>query len=263
MVVWTVANQKGGVGKTTTTVSMGGILAEQGHRVLLVDTDPHASLTYYFGIDSEDLELSVYDLFILHGEVTQEQVIQTLCPSSLKGMDFLPATMALATLDRKLGTQSGMGLILKSILNLIYDEYDYVIIDCPPVLGVLLINAVAASSRLVVPVQTEFLALKGLDRMVRTIKLMERTQNMSYNCTIVPTMFDKRTNASVEAYHELKRLYGKAVWHGVIPVDTKLRDASVMQLAPSVFAPKSRGVFAYKKLIEHLESIQVSGETNE
>ena len=135
MVVWTVANQKGGVGKTTTTIALAGLLAEQGHRVLLVDTDPHASLSYYLGIESEDLDLSVYDLFIQVS--TKEQIMQSLCPTHYDKIDILPATMGLATLDRALGSKGGMGLVLKKALRAIEDEYDYVLIDCPPILGVL------------------------------------------------------------------------------------------------------------------------------
>ena len=144
MVVWTVANQKGGVGKTTTTIALAGLLAEQGHRVLLVDTDPHASLSYYFGIESEDLELSVYDLFMQ--AANKEQIMQSMCPSSYENIDILPATMGLATLDRSLGNKGGMGLVLKKALQAIKNEYDYVLIDCPPVLGVLMVNALAALS---------------------------------------------------------------------------------------------------------------------
>lgn len=114
--IWTVANQKGGVGKTTTTVTLGGLLAERGRKVLLVDTDPHASLTYYFGIDSEELELSVYELFVRGKTISREEILQSLCPSGLEGLDILPATMALATLDRSMGNQSGMGLILEKAM---------------------------------------------------------------------------------------------------------------------------------------------------
>lgn len=255
MIVWTVANQKGGVGKTTSTVTLGGLLAERGHRVLLVDTDPHASLTYYFGIDSEELDNSVFDLFMQGKSLKKEQVFQTLCPSTIDNLDILPATMALATLDRKLGNQGGMGLILKSALNLVRDEYDYVLLDCPPVLGVLMVNALAACNRILVPVQTEFLALKGLDRMMRTLQLMSRSQKRNYNYTIIPTMFDKRTRASLEAYKELKKTYQDKVWSSVIPVDTKFRDASLEQLPPSVYAPKSRGVFAYNTLLTYLSQL--------
>ena len=171
MNIWTVANQKGGVGKTTTTIALGGLLAKRGYRVLLVDTDPHASLSYYFGIESEDLELSVYDLFL---EVTsKEQILQSLCPTQYENIDILPATMALATLDRSLGNKAGMGLVLKKAMLKLEEDYDYVLMDCPPVLGVLMVNALAASHRIIVPVQTEFLALKGLDRMMKTLTSMQ------------------------------------------------------------------------------------------
>lgn len=256
MIIWTVANQKGGVGKTTTTVTMGGLLAAQGHRVLLVDTDPHSSLTYYFGIDSEELDLSVFSVFELGKDITKEQIIQTLCPSKVKGLDILPATMALATLDRALGGTSGMGLVLKKALSLIEGEYDYVLIDCPPVLGVLMVNALAACHRIIIPVQTEFLALKGLDRMMRTMELMAQNNEYGYRYVILPTMFDKRTKASLEAYKDLRNSYGDSVWEGVIPIDTKFRDASLAQCPASVHAPKSRGVVAYNALLRFMKKLE-------
>lgn len=250
MIVWTIANQKGGVGKTTSTISLGGLLAESGKKVLLVDTDPHASLSYYFGIESEDLELSVYDLFVQVS--TKEQIVQSLCPTQYPNIDILPATMGLATLDRSLGSKGGMGLVLKKAIKLLSDEYDYVLIDCPPVLGVLMVNALAASDRVVVPVQTEFLALKGLDRMMKTMDIMQVEQPEPFSYTIVPTMFDKRTKASMIAYKRLQELYGDTVWPGVIPVDTNFRNASVSQKVPSDYAASSRGVYAYKSLLKHL-----------
>lgn len=255
MNIWTVANQKGGVGKTTTTVTLGGLLADRGHRVLLVDTDPHASLTYYFGIDSEELELSVYELFVRGKKISREEILQSLCPSGLEGLDILPATMALATLDRAMGNQSGMGLVLERAIRKISEEYDYVILDCPPVLGALMVNAIAACQRLLIPVQTEFLALKGLERMLTTMDLIQSSQTKHYQFTIIPTMYDKRTRASLMTYRKLVELYGRHVWAGVIPEDTKFRDASLAQQPPSVFSPRSRGVFAYNTLLTHLLSL--------
>ncbi len=252
MKVWTVANQKGGVGKTTTAVSLAGILALQGKRVLLIDTDPHASLTYYFGIDSEELEISVYDIFARGNNMASEEILQVLCPSTLENLDILPATMAIATLDRSMGNKNGMGLILKKALAKISDHYDYAIIDCPPVLGVLMVNALAASERILVPVQTEFLALKGLDRMMRTMELMQSSQAKQYQYTVIPTMYDKRTKASLEAYKTLQDNYQDKVWSGVVPVDTKFRDASLAQQVPMQYCPRSRGVFAYRALLDFL-----------
>jgi chromosome partitioning protein len=255
LVVWTVANQKGGVGKTTTTITLGGLLAEQGYRVLLVDTDPHASLSYYFGIESEDLDLSVYDLFVQVS--SKEQILQSLCPTKYKNIDILPAVMGLATLDRSLGAKGGMGLVLKKAIQKLDGEYDYIIMDCPPVLGVLMVNALAASDRIVVPVQTEFLALKGLERMIKTMEIMQGEQTNLFKFTIVPTMFDKRTKASLMAYRRLQELYPDKVWSGVIPVDTNFRNASQIQRVPSDYAPSSRGVSAYRSLLAHLLTLSV------
>ena len=252
MKIWTVANQKGGVGKTTTAVSLAGILALQGKRVLLIDTDPHASLTYYFGIDSEDLEVSVYDIFARGTSMQSEEILQALCPSTMENLDILPATMAIATLDRSMGNKTGMGLILKKTLAKISEHYDYALLDCPPVLGVLMVNALAASERILVPVQTEFLALKGLDRMVKTMILMGRSKKIQYSYTIVPTMFDKRTRAATAALQQLNDEYKNNLWSDVIPVDTKFRDASLSHLPASHFAPRSRGVKAYDRLIKYL-----------
>ncbi len=261
MIVWTVANQKGGVGKTTSTIALGGLLAERGYRVLLIDTDPHASLSYYFGIESEDLELSVYDLFVQVS--SKEQILQSLCPTPYENIDILPATMGLATLDRSLGTKGGMGLVLKKATQKLEQEYDYVLIDCPPVLGVLMVNALAASDRIIVPVQTEFLALKGLDRMMKTMDIMQGEQIKPFSYTIVPTMFDKRTKASLLTYQKLKDSYQEKVWPGVIPIDTNFRNASVVQKVPSDYMASSRGVYAYSRLLKYLLWLSSVKNTND
>ncbi len=254
MKVWTVANQKGGVGKTTTTVSLGGLRAQQGKRVLMIDTDPHASLSYYFGIDAEATDHSVYDIFIQSNALSADNVMDCLCPTKLDNLYVLPATMALATLDRTMGSEQGMGLVLKKALAKIADEFDVAIIDCPPVLGVLMVNALAACDKVIVPTQTEYLALKGLDRMIRTMEIMGRSLNKSFDTVIIPTMFDKRTNAALASRKRLINDYGERVWEGVIPVDTHFRDASLVQLPISAAYPKTRGVSAYAKLLAVLEN---------
>lgn len=139
MIVWSVANQKGGVGKTTTTVTLAGLLSQKGHRVLLVDTDPHASLTTYLGYDSDTVESSLFDLFQLR-EFTPETVAPLTLQTEVEGIDIIPAHMSLATLDRVMGNRSGMGLILKRALAAVKDDYDYVLIDCPPILGVMMVT---------------------------------------------------------------------------------------------------------------------------
>ena len=172
MRIWSIANQKGGVGKTTSVVSLGGLLAERGARVLLVDLDPHGSLTSYFRYDPGSLETSLYDLFFNQRSKDLDYIRQVIRPTSSKGVNLLPATTALATLERQVSGQDGMGLVLAKTLAQLWDDYDYALIDTPPILGVLLVNALAACQRLVIPTQTEHLALKGLERMVHTLKMV-------------------------------------------------------------------------------------------
>lgn len=250
--VWAIANQKGGVGKTTTTVSLGGMLAERGKRVLFIDTDPHASLTYYFAIDGDDGGATLFDLFVADKDAEQALIKEAIRPTQFDNLSVLPATMALATLDRKLGQKSGMGLLLSRVAAQLHGEFDYILIDVPPVLGVLMINALAAAKRVIVPVQTEFLALKGLDRMISTLQMVQESKGLNHDVTIVPTMYDRRTKASLEAYQALRKQHGRLVWNGMIPTDTKFRDASTAQTPISMYAKGSRGAFAYKGLLTFL-----------
>ncbi|EHZ2779918.1 ParA family protein [Vibrio parahaemolyticus] len=254
MIVWSVANQKGGVGKTTSTVTLAGLLSQKGHRVLMVDTDPHASLTTYLGYDSDTVSSSLFDLFQLK-TFTRDTVKPLILETELEEMDIIPAHMSLATLDRVMGNRSGMGLILKRALQAVSQDYDYVLIDCPPILGVMMVNALAASDRILIPVQTEFLAMKGLERMIRTLTIMQKSRPDGFKVTIVPTMYDKRTRASLQTLTQLKKDYPNQVWTSAVPIDTKFRDASLKHLPASHFASGSRGVFAYKQLLIYLERL--------
>ncbi|EGQ8447548.1 MULTISPECIES: ParA family protein [Vibrio] len=254
MIVWSVANQKGGVGKTTSTVTLAGLLSQKGHRVLMVDTDPHASLTTYLGYDPDAVTSSLFDLFQLK-TFSRETVKPLILETELEGMDIIPAHMSLATLDRVMGNRSGMGLILKRALQTVSQDYDYVLIDCPPILGVMMVNALAASDRILIPVQTEFLAMKGLERMMRTLSIMQKSRPGGFKVTIVPTMYDKRTKASLQTLMQLKKDYPNQVWTSAVPIDTKFRDASLKHLPASHFASGSRGVFAYKQLLIYLERL--------
>ncbi|EJN6960026.1 ParA family protein [Photobacterium damselae] len=255
MIVWSIANQKGGVGKTTTTVTLAGLLSERKQRVLLVDTDPHASLTTYLNFDPDAVTASLFDLFQLP-EITRDRVKPLILHTDYPNIDIIPAHMSLATLDRVLGNRSGMGLVVKKALNSLAQDYDYVLIDCPPILGVMMVNALAASNRILIPVQTEFLAMKGLERMMRTLEIMQRSRPAGFNVCVVPTMYDKRTNASLQTLQELKERYPEQVWASAVPIDTKFRDASLRHMPPSLYAKSCRGVFAYKTLLNHLERLE-------
>ncbi len=251
MRVWAIANQKGGVGKTTTAVTMSGLLAQRGQRVLMVDLDPHGSLTTYFGFDPDAIDESVYSLFRPNAAERPDpnRVVRS---TDFENLYLLPASTALATLDRQLGTQEGMGLVIGRALIQMRDRFDHVFIDCPPVLGVLMVNALAASETLLMPVQTEFLALKGLERMMRTLEMVTRARPRPLNRVILPTMFDRRTRASLESLKAMKEHYPTLLWKSVIPVDTLFREASRQGAPLSHVNPHARGVVAYTALLDTL-----------
>lgn len=251
MKIWAVANQKGGVGKTTTAVSLAGHLITQGKRVLVVDMDPQGSMTSYFGFDPDDLSKSIYSLFQLD-EFSYQNVSRLLIETKIERLKLLPASTAMATLDRQLGTKEGKGLVLKKSLAALEDHFDYVLIDCLPMLGILMVNALAACDRLLLPVQTEFLALKGLERMMSTLAMITKSRKEPLQSTILPTMFDRRTRASLESLRALRDKYGDLVWESVIPVDTQFREASQQGLPISLMNKSTRGSKAYEALLDFL-----------
>ncbi len=252
MQVWTVANQKGGVGKTTTSVSLAGLAAEAGLRVLLLDLDPHGSLSCYFRQDPDSLKIGAFTLFQQRKQLSRELVKEQVVTTAFQNISLIPASTALATLERQAIGQDGMGLVVARSLAMVNDSFDVVIIDSPPLLGVLMINALAACQRLVIPVQTEYLALKGLERMVHTLQMMSRSRKQPLDYVVVPTMFDRRTQASNSTLRVIRNSYRDNVWPGKIPVDTKLRDASKAGVPPHLFQPGSRSVEAYRSLYKWL-----------
>ncbi|MBX2857648.1 MAG: ParA family protein [Cellvibrionaceae bacterium] len=261
MQILTVANQKGGVGKTTTSVTLGGIAAAEGQRVLLVDLDPHGSLSCYFGKDPDRLTESVYRIFEQRKTLSRALVQQYILPTAYKNMALLPASTALATLERQ-AIGDGMGLVLHRSLLFLQQQFDLVVIDCPPQLGVLMVNAIAACSQLIIPVQTEFLAIKGLERILHTLTMMNKTRARPLQYLIVPTLYDRRTQASVTSLRTIRNNYGDYVWPGKIPIDTRLRDASKAGVPPHLFDDTTRGFQAYQSLYRSVDQAPLTAACN-
>jgi chromosome partitioning protein len=231
---------------------MGGILADSGKRTLLVDLDPHCSLSTYLGIDADELERSAYLLFKQMADGQSLQTGNQIVATQFANLSVLPASTALATLDRQLGSRAGMGTVIAKALRDVEHEFSNVLIDCPPTLGILMVNALAASEHIIIPVQTEFLALKGLDRMLRTLEMIQRSRKTGPSHTIVPTMYDRRTRASKDTLSVLQDRYAGALWDSVVPVDTQFREASRAGVPLSIMMPGSRGAAAYQSLMQTL-----------
>ncbi len=248
MKIWAVANQKGGVGKTTTAVTLAGVFAARGYRTLMVDLDPHGSMTAYFGLDPDRVEQSVYRLFS-DASIDPERVV---AETRFKNLALLPASTAMATLDRQLGAQNGKGLVISNALQRMFDSYDHVLIDCAPSLGILLVNALAACDHLIIPVQTEFLAIKGLERMLHTLSMVQRSTRRELPYTIVPTMFDRRTRAAQLSLEQLRAGHAPHLWSSVIPVDTQFREASRAGIPLPLRSASDRGSVAYAELADYL-----------
>lgn len=252
MLVWAIASQKGGVGKTTTVASLAGWMQREHLRTLMIDTDPHASLTTYRGLQEENLTHNLFELYS-DRELTREKVLGAITPTRFQGLDILASSMTLATIDRQLSGRTGVGRILSKALRMIDDSYDIVLIDCPPVLGALMVNALVASTYVLVPTQTEFLSLKSLEGMVRTFNIMQNAdKGCRFNYIIVPTMYDKRTKASTSSLAFLKENYQKRLWGEVIPVDTLFRESSQMSVPAPIMDGGTRGSKAYRELFLHL-----------
>jgi chromosome partitioning protein len=220
--------------------------------VLLVDMDPHGSLTAYFRLDPETVEPGVYQLFQLPGPAAASWQERAIRQTGVDNLSLLPAATAMATLDRQLGAREGMGRVLADALTLVAGRFDFVLLDCPPTLGVLMVNALGACDHLIIPVQTEFLAIKGLERMLRTLGMIERARKIPLPYTIVPTLYDQRTHAAREALEQLRVQHADHLWNGVIPVDTQLREASRKAAPLSMLNRSARSVLAYAALLENL-----------
>ncbi len=245
-----VANQKGGVGKTTTTVNLGAALAEMEYRVLVIDLDPQGNATTGLGIDARNFELSMYD--VIMRDQPLEDCIE---PTSVKNLFVAPATIDLAGIEIELVPAFSRELKLKRAIDAVVDDFDFILIDCPPSLGLITVNGLAAAGEVLVPIQCEYYALEGLSQLLRNVKLVSSNLNETLEVsTIVLTMFDARTRLSVDVAKEVRAHFSGRVCRSVIPRTVRLSEAPSFGQPITVFDPTSRGAVAYRDLAKEVSN---------
>ena len=239
-----IANQKGGVGKTTTAINLSACLAEAGQRVLTIDFDPQGNATTGLGLEKEQIEDTVYELLL--GDCTLEDCLMRDVQENL---DVLPSDSNLAGAEIELLDVENKESVLNGYLETIRDQYDFIIIDCPPALGLMTLNVLTAADSVIIPIQAEFYALEGLSQLVKTIHAVTKNLNPDLDILgILLTMYDGRTNLSVQVRDEVESYFGDTVFKTVIPRSVKLSEAPGFGQPITLYAPKSKGGVAYKKL---------------
>jgi ATPases involved in chromosome partitioning len=245
-----IANQKGGVGKTTTSVNLGASLAEMGFRVLVVDLDPQGNATTGLGVNAREVEGSTYD--VIMSDAAVEDCIE---PTSLKNLFVVPATIDLAGAEIELVPAFSRELKLRRALHEIRDDYDYILIDCPPSLGLLTVNGLAAADDVLVPIQCEYYALEGLSQLIRNVTLVRTNLNPTLDVRgIVLTMYDARTKLADQVEQEVRKHFGRTVYLTVIPRTVRLSEAPSFGQPIILFDPTSRGAVAYRELAKEVSS---------
>ena len=243
-----VANQKGGVGKTTTTINLGAAAAECGKRVLIVDLDPQANATTGLGIASRDLRESIYQVLC-----EQSSAAEVICSANVPNLDLLPSSLALAGAEIELVTALSREHRLSRVLDPVVDAYDLVLIDCPPALGLLTINALVFAREVLVPIQCEYYALEGLGQLAGNVDLVKENLNPHLEISrIVLVMFDARTNLSQQVADEVRAHFADRVCTQVIPRSVRLSEAPSYGQPITVFDPTSRGALAYRELAKEV-----------
>ena len=248
-----ISNQKGGVGKTTTAVSLSVALARQGKRVLLIDADSQADATKYLGVENPDelqntlstaMHCIINDLPYKTGEYIQ---------SHPEGLDFVPSSIDLSSVEVELVNAMSRERILKTFLDDVRGKYDYVLIDCPPSLSLLTINALVAADTVLVPIQCEYYALEGLSQLIHTINLVKERLNPNLNIDgVVFTMYDSRTNLSMQVVENVKQNLNQKVYNTLIPRNIRLAEAPSYGMPINMYDPKSAGAEAYMQLAEEV-----------
>ena len=242
-----IANQKGGVGKTTTSINLASALAEKGKKVLVIDTDPQGNTTSGFGIDKNEIDHTIYELMI--GECSIDEVITKNVVKGIDGVDIIPSNVNLAAVEIELIDSDNKEYILREAISGIRDDYDFIIIDCPPSLSMLTVNAMTTANTVLVPIQCEYYALEGLSQLVHTVNLVKDRLNPELDMEgVVFTMFDSRTNLSLQVVENVKEHIQENVYKTIIPRNIRLAEAPSYGLPINVYEPKSAGAEAYRLL---------------
>ncbi len=243
-----IANQKGGVGKTTTTVNLSACLAVKGKRVLTIDIDPQGNTTSGLGIDKLAVKESIYDVII-----NDVPLSETVLSTKIKTLGLAPSTIHLAGAEVELVSVISREMRLKSAIAIIKNDYDFILIDCPPSLGLLTVNALTAADTILVPIQCEYYALEGLSQLMNTVRIVQKHLNPALKVEgVVLTMFDARTNLSIQVVEEVKKYFGNQVYRTIIPRNVRLSEAPSFGLPIILYDEKSRGAESYMDLADEV-----------
>ena len=243
-----VANQTGGVGKTTTSINLAACLAEKGKKVLAVDMDPQGNLTSGLGVDKDSVEKSIYELII--GEVDIKEVINK---EVLENLDIIPTSIDLSAAEIELIGVDDKEYILRNAIDQVKDQYDFVIIDCPPSLSMLTINAMTTADSVIVPIQCEYYALEGLSQLIHTVELVKDRLNSKLEIEgVVFTMYDARTNLSLQVVENVKDNLQQNIYKTIIPRNIRLAEAPSYGLPINKYDPKSTGAESYMRLADEV-----------
>ena len=246
--VMAVANQKGGVGKTTTAVNLGACLAELGYRTLVIDLDPQGNASTGLGIDTRSLASSMYDV-LLHDTPLED----TVEPASIRNLFVAPSNLQLAGAEIELVSAFSREMRLKRAIESVVDSYDFILIDCPPSLGLLTVNAMAAASEVLVPIQCEYYALEGLGQLLHNVDLVRKGLNPTLEVsTIVLVMYDGRTKLADQVVTEVRQHFGDRVCRMIVPRNVRLSEAPSFGQPIIAFDPGSRGAVAYRELAKEV-----------
>ncbi len=252
--VISIANQKGGVGKTTTAVNLSACIAEKGKKVLLIDIDPQGNATSGLGVEAHESK-SVYNVL-----VEELDIKETIEHTMIKKLDVCPANINLAGAEVELVSMMSRETRLKNAIENVRDEYDYIFIDCPPSLGLITLNSFTASDSVLVPIQCEYYALEGLGQLINTIKLVQKHLNKDLKVEgVILTMFDARTNLSTQVVDEVEKYFGNKVFQTIIPRNIRLSEAPSHGLPINLYDPNSKGSDTYKKLAKELIKLNEKG----